>query len=542
MRLTEFRVPVKEAPIDDLKAKYAAMLKQLKLEPGDDEGFFGRNFRNNANNEILATFAQDNDLPGMFNPETGRFIKFGEDEEGADSGMVDDISTPDFDQLQKLADLGAIPPAAQDELAKEIEAYDSGERSLSRRDLIGNLLGNKNPEDRDRLLDILKRNSTSGKDQGTTATVDKDGKPTDNAKIPNLDLPATATPADQTGPARDADDADVKIPDLDKDLSTAQQAAKDYGGDIAGGEFGAGSNPLATKPGDYTGADGVEDMSTGMFVKPDAPAGAAKPEPAKQEPPAATKPEKKGKVKATAANTRDYDKTLALQKQLIKRGAKIKADGIMGPNTQRALDAEIARRDNADSNKPAGSSDALPPNMPVPSGTMPKIPGSQSGNNTPTGTMTRSRRRAQDRVKKQGAGKPEDSRSWWEKNAPNWLGGEPDPVAKPKAPGDKPAVTVPVPSRTIPNIPGAEPGGGNTKKLPDINLPVLGPTPKKKDKPIPKISQTKKKDKPIPKISQNFTTIPQTQMAGKEFTKPKLETRDGMRSLQDKLNEIAERD
>ena len=90
---------------------------------------------------------------------------------------------------------------------------------------------------------------------------------------------------------------------------------------------------------------------------------------------------------------------------------------------------------------------------------------------------------------------------------------------------------MPVPSRTIPDIPGAVPGGGNTKKLPDIDLPVLGPTPKKKDKP-----------KPIPKISQNFTTIPQTQMAGKEFTKPKLETRDGMRSLQDKLNEIAERD
>ena len=522
MRLTEFRVPVKEAPIDDLKAKYAAMLKQLKLEPGDDEGFFGRNFRNNANNEILATFAQDNDLPGMFNPETGRFIKFGEDEEGADSGMVDDISTPDFDQLQKLADLGAIPPAAQDELAKEIEAYDSGERSLSRRDLIGNLLGNKNPEDRDRLLDILKRNSTSGKDQGTTATVDKDGKPTGDAKIPDLDLPATATPADQTGPARDADDADVKIPDLDKSAGAAKpEPAKQ---EPPAAAKPAPANPLATKPGDYTGADGVEDMSTGMFVKPDAPAG--KPDASA----GAAKPEKRGKVKATAANTRDYDKTLALQKQLIKRGAKIKADGIMGPNTQRALDAEIARRDNADSNKPSSITNDEPPNMPVPSGTMPKIPGSQSGNNTPpakkpTGTMARSRRRAQDRVKKQGAGKPEDSRSWWEKNAPNWLGGEPDPVAKPKASGDKPAVTVPVPSRTIPNIPGAVPA----PSLPDIDLPVLGTTPKKKNK-------------PIPKISQNFTTIPQTQMAGKEFTKPKLETRDGMRSLQDKLNEIAERD
>ena len=43
---------------------------------------------------------------------------------------------------------------------------------------------------------------------------------------------------------------------------------------------------------------------------------------------------RKGKVKATAPNTKDYDKTLALQKALIAKGAKIKADGIMGPNTR----------------------------------------------------------------------------------------------------------------------------------------------------------------------------------------------------------------
>ena len=523
MRLTEFRVPVKEAPIDDLKAKYAEMLKQLKLEPGDDEGFFGRNFRNNANNEILAQFAKDNDLPGMFNPETGRFIKFGEDEEGMDSGMVDDISTPDFDQLQQLADLGAIPPAAQDELAKEIEAYDTGERSLYRKDLIGNLLGKKNPEDRDRLLDILKRNSTSGKDQGTTAPVDKDGKPTGDAAIPNLDLPATATPADQTASARDADDAaelapgaDVAIPDLDKPAGAAKpEPAKQEPLVVT---IPAPANPLATKPGDYTGADGVEDMSTGMFVKPDAPAG---------KPAGAAKPEKRRKVKATAANTRDYDKTLALQKQLISRGAKIKADGIMGPNTQRALDAEIARRNKADAAKQEPEKKKVV-SQPAPLPPAPKVDQDAvkdriqqkrdpKGTRTATGTMARSRQRAQDRAKKQGAAKPGDTRSWWERNAPSWLGGEPDPVAKSKAPVAKPnAPTNAVPAPVL-DIPGAE----KTK----VPAPVL-----------------KKKDKPIPKISQNFTNIPQTQMAGKEFTKPKLETRDSMRSLQDKLNEIAERD
>jgi len=46
---------------------------------------------------------------------------------------------------------------------------------------------------------------------------------------------------------------------------------------------------------------------------------------------------KKDKVKATAANTKNYASNLALQKRLIKKGAKIKADGIMGPKTRAAM-------------------------------------------------------------------------------------------------------------------------------------------------------------------------------------------------------------
>tara|TARA_R100001594_G_scaffold99091_1_gene133617 strand:+ start:2111 stop:2926 length:816 start_codon:yes stop_codon:yes gene_type:complete len=46
---------------------------------------------------------------------------------------------------------------------------------------------------------------------------------------------------------------------------------------------------------------------------------------------------KKEKVKATAANTKNYASTLSLQKRLIKMGAKIKADGIMGPKTRAAI-------------------------------------------------------------------------------------------------------------------------------------------------------------------------------------------------------------
>jgi hypothetical protein len=45
----------------------------------------------------------------------------------------------------------------------------------------------------------------------------------------------------------------------------------------------------------------------------------------------------KTKVKATAGNTKDFAKTMAMQNKLIKMGAKIKADGIMGAKTRAAM-------------------------------------------------------------------------------------------------------------------------------------------------------------------------------------------------------------
>jgi len=50
-----------------------------------------------------------------------------------------------------------------------------------------------------------------------------------------------------------------------------------------------------------------------------------------------TKTKKIGKVKATAANTKDFASTMAMQKRLIAKGAKIKADGIMGAKTRAAM-------------------------------------------------------------------------------------------------------------------------------------------------------------------------------------------------------------
>jgi len=45
----------------------------------------------------------------------------------------------------------------------------------------------------------------------------------------------------------------------------------------------------------------------------------------------------KSKVSASAGNTKNFASTMAMQKKLIAKGAKIKADGIMGPKTRAAM-------------------------------------------------------------------------------------------------------------------------------------------------------------------------------------------------------------
>mgnify|MGYP000029113430 CR=1 FL=1 len=52
-------------------------------------------------------------------------------------------------------------------------------------------------------------------------------------------------------------------------------------------------------------------------------------------------------MKATKANTKDYSKTLALQKRLINMGAKIKADGIMGAGTRAAMKKFMNKKTSA---------------------------------------------------------------------------------------------------------------------------------------------------------------------------------------------------
>lgn len=51
----------------------------------------------------------------------------------------------------------------------------------------------------------------------------------------------------------------------------------------------------------------------------------------------APKTDSKSKVKATAGNTKNFASTMAMQKRLIKMGANIKADGLMGAKTRAAM-------------------------------------------------------------------------------------------------------------------------------------------------------------------------------------------------------------
>ena len=79
------------------------------------------------------------------------------------------------------------------------------------------------------------------------------------------------------------------------------------------------------------------------------------------------------KVKATAANTKNYDSTLALQKELISRGAKIDADGIMGPKTRAAINRFMTSKDMPKP-RPSKISTKIDPNITGPELDLPSEP------------------------------------------------------------------------------------------------------------------------------------------------------------------------
>ena len=82
-------------------------------------------------------------------------------------------------------------------------------------------------------------------------------------------------------------------------------------------------------------------------------------------------PAPRAKVKATAANTKDYDKTVALQKKL-----GVTADGIMGPQTRAAMAAAAAKKPATPASQvtpTAGDLGSQQSASPVPTGTARKV-------------------------------------------------------------------------------------------------------------------------------------------------------------------------
>jgi peptidoglycan hydrolase-like protein with peptidoglycan-binding domain len=185
-----------------------------------------------------------------------------------------DASTPtagvDFDELEKLAKIGAIPPKAIDDLTKEAGYYDSGERSFSRRDIIGNITGEPNPEYRDKILGILKTN------QGVVAPA----KPASPGEAPPPRQPSGETPPKPqqgtgtgqvtgTGPEPEVTVEPLPEPKAEPKAEPEKKAEPKY----KGSDDPRNDPNYKWKKDDYRGADGVEDMETGTWVKPDAPKG-----------------------------------------------------------------------------------------------------------------------------------------------------------------------------------------------------------------------------------------------------------------------------
>ncbi len=145
--------------------------------------------------------------------------------------------------------------------------------------------------------------------------------------------PATPAPVKRTGPVGGPTRANAaKLAGVDGPASAMAGAA--LGGDATAPRAAPKPNPAAR-----AGIDGPADAA----------AKAAVPMPKPR--PAAAAPRKK--VKATAANTKDFDKTMALQKKLQAQGFDIKADGIMGKNTRAAMAKAAGPRDGGNPAGPA---------------------------------------------------------------------------------------------------------------------------------------------------------------------------------------------
>ena len=217
MRFNEFDIV--EAPGDNLQRKYNALLANLK-KPSKDEGFFGRNSRRQENAELLAKFAQENNLPGMYDPETGNFVYT---EENPDTGEVEvqTSSNASMDSAKDLAGKGLLPDVVKQRFTDQLADTTD-------------IVGNERPEYAKDMQDIFQADANAKQEQEKS-----------RVKTPN------------TQQFINPDDKVTEPPAASKPAAASKKEPQ------------PGDPNYTYKPGDYTGPDGIEDMSTGKIVKPD---------------------------------------------------------------------------------------------------------------------------------------------------------------------------------------------------------------------------------------------------------------------------------
>ena len=189
MRFNEFDIV--EAPGDNLQRKYNALLAKLK-KPSKDEGFFGRNSRRQENAELLAKFAQENNLPGMYDPETGNFVYT---EENPDTGEVEvqTSSNASMDSAKDLAGKGLLPDVVKQRFTDQLADTTD-------------IAGNERPEYAKDMQDIFqadaKAKQKQEKSKVQTPNTQQFGNPDDEGTGIPKDIPAKAGVEPKAKPAK----------------------------------------------------------------------------------------------------------------------------------------------------------------------------------------------------------------------------------------------------------------------------------------------------------------------------------------------------
>ena len=330
MRFRQFKIT--EAPEDnaDFKAALQAFYATL-VKKNPEDSFLANNARKNENMRLVAQFAQDNDLQSMLNPLTGKSYSFSERDESGGGGDPEEVNM-DLPTLERMADVGGLTTGVMAKLGNEMLAAKGGKAGLGGRTW-SSLFGIKDPEMADKIQTIMAKNKAAAEKPSTVASIKKppqgDSGPEEYPEEPPQIKPAQPeTPApgdvsttDDAGlPTPPVDAADAGTPAKTKTPAPAAKSKAPY-------SMGTPSGKVKIKPGDSLGAIARKYGTTVDAMM--------KANPNIKD---ANKIAAGGALKLPkGANTKRFDATVAMQKELIAQGADIKADGIMGPKTHAAI-------------------------------------------------------------------------------------------------------------------------------------------------------------------------------------------------------------